>query len=505
MRTLDSTPDSVPDYYIAADAPLKRLYWLWPGRIPMGRLTLLVGDPGLGKTLLAADLAARVSANVPWPDDPPFTPSPVQYCPEPLADGEPNECPMILRPPRPRDPSPTPELVQDSTPQIAQGDAVPDPAAQAAPAPDAPTPAARPRTCRFTDSPDLVDCPYRMRPDSDEQFRYIFRRHPANPHLGVVFISPEDPDSLTPRLRAAGANLEQICILNGASPRPNSAKHISYLAEKYPGEHIDVELIVNPLRLPQDANVIGQAIRLFPYTALVIIDPLQSVLPGAAQSGPGGLPAALASLAEVARDYNVAIIGICHLAKARQLQTLYRVQGSISLMGAARAAHLLSADPDQQDRRILLPLKTVYGKPPAPLAFRIVSPGRLEWETSQSTDVRRKAYLSSEVLNATPETLSAVAEACAWLETYLAGGPQPSRKIQRDALAAGISLRTLHRAKRLIAARSIELRGNAGWVWSTDPRPAQPPAITSACTAGSNSELGQGNGDGFPKAKCETA
>jgi AAA domain/DnaB-like helicase N terminal domain len=35
--------------------------WLWPGRIPLSMLTLLVGDPGLGKSLLTVDLAAKVS------------------------------------------------------------------------------------------------------------------------------------------------------------------------------------------------------------------------------------------------------------------------------------------------------------------------------------------------------------------------------------------------------------------------------------------------------------
>jgi hypothetical protein len=35
--------------------------WLWPGRIPLGKLTILDGDPGLGKSVLTLDLAARVS------------------------------------------------------------------------------------------------------------------------------------------------------------------------------------------------------------------------------------------------------------------------------------------------------------------------------------------------------------------------------------------------------------------------------------------------------------
>jgi RecA-family ATPase len=44
------------------------LPWLWPGRIPLGCITLLVSDPGVGKSLLALDIAARVSRGAQWPD-----------------------------------------------------------------------------------------------------------------------------------------------------------------------------------------------------------------------------------------------------------------------------------------------------------------------------------------------------------------------------------------------------------------------------------------------------
>lgn len=42
--------------------------WLWPDRIPLGKLTLLVGNPGVGKSFLTMDIAARVTQGKPWPE-----------------------------------------------------------------------------------------------------------------------------------------------------------------------------------------------------------------------------------------------------------------------------------------------------------------------------------------------------------------------------------------------------------------------------------------------------
>src|SRR5262249_59080978 len=35
--------------------------WLSPGRIPLGKVTMLDGDPGLGKSCVALDFAARLT------------------------------------------------------------------------------------------------------------------------------------------------------------------------------------------------------------------------------------------------------------------------------------------------------------------------------------------------------------------------------------------------------------------------------------------------------------
>jgi putative DNA primase/helicase len=51
-----------------ADVEPERVSWLWPGRIPVGKLVTLDGDPGLGKSTLALSLGAPITTGAQWPD-----------------------------------------------------------------------------------------------------------------------------------------------------------------------------------------------------------------------------------------------------------------------------------------------------------------------------------------------------------------------------------------------------------------------------------------------------
>lgn len=42
--------------------------WVWPGRIPAGKLTVIEGDPATAKSTMTLDLAARVTTGAAWPD-----------------------------------------------------------------------------------------------------------------------------------------------------------------------------------------------------------------------------------------------------------------------------------------------------------------------------------------------------------------------------------------------------------------------------------------------------
>ncbi|MEQ9455619.1 MAG: AAA family ATPase [Phycisphaeraceae bacterium] len=51
-----------------SDVKERPVKWLWQDRIPLGKITMLVGRPGNGKSFLTIDMAARVSLGRPWPD-----------------------------------------------------------------------------------------------------------------------------------------------------------------------------------------------------------------------------------------------------------------------------------------------------------------------------------------------------------------------------------------------------------------------------------------------------
>ena len=52
----------------ASEIQTKPIEWLWPRRISRGSLTIITGMPGLSKTTLTYDIAARITTGGKWPD-----------------------------------------------------------------------------------------------------------------------------------------------------------------------------------------------------------------------------------------------------------------------------------------------------------------------------------------------------------------------------------------------------------------------------------------------------
>jgi putative DNA primase/helicase len=66
------TPQPVPDpsvrlIILASEVVPKKIRWMIPGRIPLGKLTTFAGRGGLGKTFVLCDMSARQSNGGEWP------------------------------------------------------------------------------------------------------------------------------------------------------------------------------------------------------------------------------------------------------------------------------------------------------------------------------------------------------------------------------------------------------------------------------------------------------
>jgi len=85
MNVYSGNPDPGADSWVDADGTVhqtaprlavvrlsdvkpERVSWLWPRRIPAGKLVTLDGDPGLGKSTLALEFAATITTGGAWPD-----------------------------------------------------------------------------------------------------------------------------------------------------------------------------------------------------------------------------------------------------------------------------------------------------------------------------------------------------------------------------------------------------------------------------------------------------
>lgn len=338
----------------------ERVRWLWEGRIPLGKLTILDGDPGNGKSALTTDLAARISVGRSLPDGTPCEEGPG----------------------------------------------------------------------------------------------------------GVVLLNAEDglADTIRPRLEAAGADLDRALAL-ATTP--------------------DGEGFERLLSIPEDLHIIRKGIDQV-KARLVVLDPLMAFVSGNVNSHKDqDIRRALAPLAKLAEETGAAVVVVRHLNQATGQNALYRGGGSIGIVGQARSALLVAKDPQDEDRRVLAPLKNNLAKPAPSLAFVLTEAAngavRVEWkgETNHNADALLAAPVDAE-------ERSAVDEAAEFLRDALGRGPVWSKQVKKEAREADIAEKTLFRAKKALGVRSVK-EGDGSWSWSLPNEAAR-----------SDDEEGQGVQEPYP-------
>src|SRR5262249_23410851 len=104
---------------------------------------------------------------------------------------------------------------------------------------------------------------------------------------------------------------------------------------------------------------------------LVIIDPITSYLGKVDSHKNADIRSVLEPLGKMAAKRHVTIIANTHLSKAAVGSANSRVIGSVAFVNHARAAFIVTADPEDRGRRLFIPSKTNLGKPRNGLAYRI--------------------------------------------------------------------------------------------------------------------------------------
>ncbi|MEX2315952.1 MAG: AAA family ATPase [Pirellulales bacterium] len=348
-----------------APSPIR---WLWPGRIPLGHLTLLAGDPGVGKSLLALDLAARVSRGNPWPD-------------EAMAEGGGGR---------------------------AEG-------------------------------------------------------KPGSPG-SVLLLTAEDDlaETIRPRLEAAGADCSRIVAQPMLMPM---------------SEYVSREAgIMQAFELRGNVNRLRSMVRQLPNCRLLVIDSMNIFLSDNTTRSKNALPGVLLRLAGLARESGLAVLVITHFRK-KEGMSIHRTLGSLAFVATARVVWAVTRDPDDPNRRLLLPIKNNLAADRSGLAFTIASDApngapKIHWLPAP-VDSAAEVEMCNSLPRGRPDDERQQAKS--WLRQRLAGGPCAVKELREEADANGFSRGTLRRAFRDLCGNAIRESPlpSSPWIWQLPGTDAQ--------------------------------
>jgi putative DNA primase/helicase len=275
----------------------------------------------------------------------------------------------------------------------------------------------------------------------------------------VIWSGEDDPkDTLIPRLIACEADLERIFfvedVLEDGKPRA-----------------------FNPAR---DIEGLRAAIQKAGNVVLLIVDPIVSAVSGDSRKN-SETRAALQPLVNLAAEIGAALVGVTHFSKGSNgREPIERITGSIAFAALPRIIMIAAKEPSNEEgtecRRILARAKSNIGPDEGGFAYRLK-------QVPMPGDDRITASIAEwgEMIEGSARDMLAVAEAAddedggtafreaeEFLADVLAPGPVLAKEVQRQAKEAGVSDRTLKRAKaklKVRSRRSAEPGASAHWTW----------------------------------------
>jgi AAA domain-containing protein len=341
----------------AADITPEPVEWLWPGRIAIGKQTLLAGEAGLGKSQVTIELAAAVTNGGHWPCD--------------------------------------------------EGRA---------------------------------------------------------PLGNVIILSAEDgaADTVIPRLMAAGADRQRVHLISAVVCGNGKGRRA--------------------FNLQGDLDLLEAKIAAIGNVNLAIIDPVSSYLGVKIDSHVNAaVRATLEPVGEMAERLRVAILSVTHPPKGSTMTAINRFIGSVAFVAAARAAFMITLDPEDESRRLFLPVKNNLAPLGKGLAFRLEQrlvgePGKGIVASSVVWEAEPLTITADQALAATDggvEHQGAQREAEDFLREKLQSEPIGAKEAEEHARAVGIAPRTLRRARKKLGVIAEKTGLEGGWTWRLPPEGGQ--------------------------------
>jgi hypothetical protein len=300
--------------------------------------------------------------------------------------------------------------------------------------------------------------------------------HSYAPRGHVVIWTGEDSvaDTILPRLKALGADLNYVHIVQGTQENGR----------------------LRPFNFATDLDRLSAELRSLGNVTLVIIDSIVQAVAGDSNKN-AEVRQSLAPVLDLAEQHNCAVVGITHFAKSsRAKDPLDRVCGSLAFGAVARvvmvAAKVRSIDSAEDVECVLVRAKSNIDRDEGGFHYRIdpvdISDGSfMQVSTAKvsfggaiegsARDILRLA--EGETIN---ENFGKLAEAEAFLLEELANGPLLRGFIEQKAREAGHSMGTLKRAKQNLGVISQKLTGagpSSPFMWTLPPtaRPAAQPGM----------------------------
>jgi hypothetical protein len=177
---------------------------------------------------------------------------------------------------------------------------------------------------------------------------------PAHEPANVIILNGEDDaeDTIIPRLRALGADLDRAFIFTNQS------------LEK-----------TGPFRIPAAKDILDNALAKT-RAVFVVLDPIMAFLDSSVQiASDMSVRRALSPLAALAQRHGCHITFVRHLNKTRSFRSLYRGGGSIGFLAACRSAFLFARDPDDPHRAVMAQIKNNLAPPQISLTYRLQASG----------------------------------------------------------------------------------------------------------------------------------